>query len=1389
MAKYPELNWQSHNISEEFKLFKQRMTLTFTDNEVNDKAKQSVKIKLAVGNEGLQRINTSGLSDADQDDPDKLWKLFEDQLKVKVNYRVHRLEFSQYRQQTNENLDTFVNRCRSKAKDCSFTAPELDERIIELVIASTPFEQFQRRLLEKEKGYTLKEMLEEGRQYEAILAGKLSIDNLGNSAIHAITRTHQKQPHKCKYCGGRHEAKKELCPAKDAECYKCTKRGHFSSVCMSRQRSSYNRGRSRPRGRSHSRQRSPSRSRNTSSRPNHHVKQKHGVHYVQQSNPEVTEEIMFGTVHLQCDSISQDNATATLQIEINSQEHRLKTKVDTGADGNLLPLRIYRQMFPHLIQNGTPKRGATKPSSIGLTAYNKTPIKHYGTVDIPCRYKDSKWYKLKYFVADAEGPAIIGLNSSKALGLVILNCDVVETDIKQPRINSIDDLVTRFPDQFDKIGNFKKRAELLLHPDARPSIDAPRKCSVNIKSQYKLELDKMEDQGIIKRVDHHTDWCSSMTISVKKDGTLRLCLDPKRLNQNLRRCPHKIPTLEEITPGFTGAKYFSKLDAKAGYWSIHLEEKSQELTTFRTPFGRYCFLRLPFGLAVSQDIFQQAMDDIISKVEGCTGIADDITVYGSTEEEHDRNLINLMETAKKEGLVFNSKKCLIKTQAISFFGNLYTTDGVKPDPVKVEDLKAIPTPESKDDLQRFLGLLNYLSSYIPHCADNAKPLRDLLKKDIPFLWQEDHQKIFENLKTCISQDAILQYYNPQLPTILEVDSSQKGLGACLVQEGKPVAFASKTLSQAQSNYSNIERETLALVFGIQRFHSYLFGKQFTVESDQRPLSMIWKKPLTSAPPRLQRLLIKVQGYDFDIIYKPGTKMILSDTLSRLPNRAKTDEIPLDLQVDSITLDDLEVPQNIALVNFGATRQDELQRETVNDPTLSTVKQLIVSGWPDSIKEVPETARPYWTFRDELGVSCGVLFKGRQVVIPETMRKYILDQLHVAHMGIEKTRRLAREAVYWPLINKDIEKLIKECTACEEHQPKQQKEPLIPHEIPPTPWMKLGTDLFELDKVHYLLITDYHSKYPVVYKLNSTTSHTIAHMTLKTFSMFGIPREIVSDNGPQYVGAPYQEMCDNLGIKHTFSSPRYARSNGLVERMVQTVKSTLRKCIQTKQDIHLALLQIRCTPIDSNLPSPAELLFGRPVGNTLPCNTDSPSQKEEEIYQHLTDRTSSMKKQHDKHSGKELPQLKQGQKVCVQSERGTWDPGVVTKVRSEPRSYEITLPNGSCLRRNRSQVRNSEIPKRVHFAPNLIQEEARPNTSQAPKQHTQHIQPELTQHHTQTEHPQHHTQPDAQQQNTTTTANNTEPNHTQQAPHNNNTFNATKTRSGRTIKKPARYKEE
>ena len=217
-----------------------------------------------------------------------------------------------------------------------------------------------------------------------------------------------------------------------------------------------------------------------------------------------------------------------------------------------------------------------------------------------------------------------------------------------------------YPEQFDRIGDFKGDAKLHVKAELVPTIDPPRKCSIHIKGK-KNELDMMEKQGIIRKVDHHTDWGSSITTVVKKDGSLRV---------------------------FSEAKYFSKLDAKSRYWSVHLSRESQELTTFRTPFGRYCYMRLPFGLSVSQD------------VEGCICIADDISVMGRSEREHDRNLHKLMEVAQREGLVFNSKKCIIKTDSINFFGSLYTRDGIHPDPHKVEDIHAMPTPQDKEDLQK-----------------------------------------------------------------------------------------------------------------------------------------------------------------------------------------------------------------------------------------------------------------------------------------------------------------------------------------------------------------------------------------------------------------------------------------------------------------------------------------------------------------------------------------------------------------------------------------------------------------------------------------------------------------------------------------------------------------
>ena len=307
----------------------------------------------------------------------------------------------------------------------------------------------------------------------------------------------------------------------------------------------------------------------------------------------------------------------------------------------------------------------------------------------------------------------------------------------------------------------------------------------------------MEQKGVIKKMTEPTDWVRSIVISRRKNGKLRVCLDPKDLNKAIKRCHHKTPTLEEITHKFAGSRYFSKLDAKNGYWSVVLDEESSKLTTFNSPFGRYCFLRMPFGLVMSQDVFQHRMDQILEKCPGTVSIADDITVCGKTEAEHDQNLHNLMEVAKQQGLVFNSKKCELKVPQIKFFGMMYDKDGVHPDPAKVKDIKSRCSPESKMELQEFLGMVTYMCRFIPKLAEHTANLRNLLKKGIDYVWSESHEREFRKIKGLICQETTLTYLSVGEETVIQVDASSRGLGAVLLQNIKPITFASKSLSSTE----------------------------------------------------------------------------------------------------------------------------------------------------------------------------------------------------------------------------------------------------------------------------------------------------------------------------------------------------------------------------------------------------------------------------------------------------------------------------------------------------------------------------------------------------------------------------------------------------------------
>ena len=294
----------------------------------------------------------------------------------------------------------------------------------------------------------------------------------------------------------------------------------------------------------------------------------------------------------------------------------------------------------------------------------------------------------------------------------------------------------------------------------------------------------------------------------------------------------------------------------------------------------------------------------------------------------------------------------------------------------------------------------------------------------------------------------------------------------------------------------------------------MYGKHFTVESDHKPLEMIQHKALTAAPPRLQRMLLRLQPYDATVKYRPGKEMVVPDGLSRGSSKNK-DHIELDMQLN--------------IVQITERRLNNIRQETAKDHILCELKEVIVHGWPDRVKELPNQLRPYWSFRDELAVEDGLILKGERVVIPKTIQEHLLTQLHMGHQGIEKTKLRAKDCVYWLDITKDIEQLVRSCSVCQEYQKSLPHETLKQHELPTRPWQVLGTDLFQLKGEPYLIVADYYSKFPIIRKMpQPCTSQAVVNATMEIFSEHGIPSKVISDNGGHY-DCELQRLCCVLGI--------------------------------------------------------------------------------------------------------------------------------------------------------------------------------------------------------------------------------------------------------------------
>ena len=801
-----------------------------------------------------------------------------------------------------------------------------------------------------------------------------------------------------------------------------------------------------------------------------------------------------------------------------------------------------------------------------------------------------------------------------------------------------------------------------------------------LKDKVKAELDNMERNGVIIKEDHPTEWVNSMVVVTKPNGKLRICMDPNDLNKSIMREHFPLKTIEEITAEIEEATMFTKLDATNGFWQVKLDEPSSKLCTFNTPFGRYRFLRLPFGINSASEIFQRTTSEMVQSIAGAENVIDDILVWGRNREEHDRRLKQVLEKAQEYNLKLSPGKCEFRKPEVTFVGHRLTKEGVKPDPEKVRAVKEMKQPTTVKELQTFLGFVTYLGKFIPNMSTITAPLRTLLEKDTAWHWNAEQESSFQELKSIASSEPVLQYYNAKKPVKLSVDASSTGLGAVLLQDDKPVAYASRALTETQQRYAQIEKETLAILYGCTKFHEFVYGKDIQIETDHKPLQAIFNKPLWQSPARLQKLRLALQRYNLHVNYKPGKEMYIADHLSRSYLNETVENLVPDLQINEVHL--------IAHLPVSDVMYKQIQTETAKDADLTELMETVLNGWPNNKDDLPSSARPYWTFRDELSCIDGILYKSEKIVIPKSLRKKMLAVIHEPHLGIVKSINRARDVLFWLGMTADIEQTVRACTICAATQNANPKEPMLIPDIPNRPWSKLAADLFEFRGIHYLLVVDYFSKWPEVLKLdNLSSSNTVSYMK-GLFSRYGIPDEVVSDNGPQFSSGHFKSFAEDYNFKHTTSSPHFAQSNGQAERAVQTVKNLIRK----SEDPSKALLAYRNTPLSNEIDlSPAQIFLGRRLKTNLPTAESllkPHPYSADEIHNRLRTRQLRSKVNYDTKGTRKLDQLRNNEKVMFQT-GDTWTRGTIIQKHHTPRSYVVSNFHGTKFRRNRKHIRRTQ----------------------------------------------------------------------------------------------------
>lgn len=898
---------------------------------------------------------------------------------------------------------------------------------------------------------------------------------------------------------------------------------------------------------------------------------------------------------------SPANNGSSLHVSLLVNGHTFKFEVDTGSTTTIVSVCDWQTL-------GSPP---LRPSNYQLKCYSGQFLRIKGECDVLVDHKN-KQLKLPMIVVHGNNIPLLGLHWINNLKLDI-NSIIHGSSFDSSLIHKVYDesklanLLDRYQGILNKdLGHCTKvQAHIQLKPDATPKFFKPRTIPFAYIEGVKDEIQRNVDAGILQKVDM-SEWAAPIVPVPKPNGKIRICGDFKvTINPQICIDQHPIPSIDELLSRLNNGQRFTKLDLSDAYLQIELDEVSKQYVVINTPLGLFKYNRMPFGISNAPAIFQRIIDQVIAGIPHCAAYLDDIIITGRTEEEHFQTLEAVLSKLKQFNLHCNPEKCAFFQNQVIYLGFIIDKHGKRPDPQRVESIANMPSPKNVREVEAFIGKLNYYGQFVPNFSDKCKPMNRLRRNNVAWNWDAECEGAFDNLKQEICRATTLVHFDAKLPIILATDASQYGLGAVIMHRyhdgtERPIAYASKTLTDSEQRYSQIEKEAFSIIYGVKKFRQYLIGTHFELVTDHQPLLSVFHPakgiPSTTAN-RLQRWALCLMSYSYTIRYKPTHLHANADALSRLPAGQDLSFVDKEsIQIHLIQTD---------LIKHWPVQSQEIEMATVNDEILQLVKQYTLTKWPSSIEEIrKQELISYYNNRHSISIFQGCVMRDTQVIIPQQLRQRVLQMLHENHLGVVKTKQLARAHCWWPKIEKDIVDVVRTCTTCSQLQNMPKKE-FKDWPEPTAVWSRIHIDFAgPIWGSKWLLMIDAKSKFPFVADMgNDTTAQNVCNALEQAMDFFGPPEVVVSDNGPPFNSYTMKQFFSFHGIKHMNSPPYHPASNGLAERFVRSFKEGIRKEQQSGQtDKDLAvrnfLRSYRWSPHTTTGQTPASMMFQHPIRNAL-----------------------------------------------------------------------------------------------------------------------------------------------------------------------------------------------